>query len=1699
MWKKTAILLAALLLTIVFSGTQTKALAVSASDFNCYLQTDDRWADVTYGYRDSAKTQVAYIGRIDLGSGCALLSMTNAVNALQKGVFLQPEELAEWSLANNLRVNGVGTSHSFVKKYLDAFGSQIGVKYDANYPTNFLASQDAVKNHLNNGGVAIINVVGHFACLVAYDSATDRYLALDSAPSSNRRSLPDGKVWLTPSELENDSKYNRWTVKNIHLLSRTGAVIPEPPVSLTPPVTCSCNPTVGGMYRCTTASKPLNIRDGHSTEATKVGEIPSGAMVHVTAASSDWAHVSYNGVSGYASMQYLERIGTGIAVNGTRIGYENGSVFSTGENFITANRRFADFCQNAVYGVNYTQNPGCFGLLYDPSSLLAGWTVVLKDGLIFTIASNSGQYIELLSLEQDGNNNKVKLWRLNYQDAVNVFLEWGVERIELWNHTGLNGGGGSTESMDNTAMTPEIIVHIDRPAGKYDGSDHIEISGWIASRQALTYVMGECEAFGQINLTDSLTDASAELDGAGYSAYPYKYRYSSVIDRKYLQPNTTYTMKVWAGMANGGTSGVCGQSFDVTSIEPTLIRFTQPSGSTLTGGKDVTVAGTILALNPITDAKGKLADINGSTQELDFDLKLTANNTLASGTKYTYGYNFTGTLPMALVKASNTTATIFVTAIDQNQIKKTEPKTCTIGTVVYGDINSYEFVYDQEYVRVTGSGSQTLSGVVHANAPIADVMCILRQWAAGSGNTMMASVTEATPKSGYKYAKKFSLTVSAGDLCDVLGVDSFTDNEFRVRFWCDLVSNSGAGVHKESSVERTVFGNNVSNVSYTVKYNANGGSGAPSSQSMKHNKSLTVSTTVPTRTGYTFMGWATSSTSGEVKYAPGGTYKTNANVTLYAVWEKAKDIPTNLLSYDLTASITIKNAPKVYKLVPSAATKYRFTASGSAGANVTIQNASGTAVATFSGASSAAKELMLSDNQTYYIVVKPGTANATGSVNLNILRSYAITFDANGGAGAPSETLYQFSGESVTLPETVPTGTPLIMTYDFGDGRTTEYTINAIFNAWTNNDYKTIERWYPEEEAAFSRSLTLFADWGYPSLGAAGTYETPERDGLVFMGWEDKNGYPVDWYTVPVESETFIAVWTDAIPLEGIKITPRSMELEVGDKAQLMVSAIPSGAMLPEVTFESSNPVSVTVSASGEVEVLAPGVSTITASTTDGLFSAQAVITVGEPIFTLTYDLNGGSGNAPPAETVYYGDPYFAPNAIPERTGYRFLGWSEAPDAEMPQFFPGESAVIERSMTLYAVWEKATYPVVYDACGGENAPEAQIKVYGETLTLSSTAPTRSDYAFAGWALQPMASAADYHPGDAYTANAPLTLYALWRAHATGVTLNYPVLVLTEGGEKTLKATLQPAEAAGGTLLWTSSNEAIATVAGGKVTGHSVGSAVITCAVAENPALTAACRVTVTPAQADGDAPEAPQMQCRTVRQGDVVQLLIEMNTVNAAYAKLIYSYDASALTLTDVMIGDSHVTPGPNALVLAVPYGAIPEGLQAALTFDVKPDAAPGLYPLDVAVVEAFTHGEVPTQLYAVAADSVQINCAQHTPEMIPPMPATRTESGLGAGSVCSACQTVLKEQEVISPDRCLWLPQNLKALEAEALAGLNMQQAVLPEGIETIGSRAFANCKDLLIVVLPESAGVAANAFEGCNSPVLLAPDGTILESTTP
>ena len=87
----------------------------------------------------------------------------------------------------------------------------------------------------------------------------------------------------------------------------------------------------------------------------------------------------------------------------------------------------------------------------------------------------------------------------------------------------------------------------------------------------------------------------------------------------------------------------------------------------------------------------------------------------------------------------------------------------------------------------------------------------------------------------------------------------------------------------------TVTVTDTSQQDITLTYDANGGTGAPASETKTVTKgqsaTFTVSSTVPTREGYTFKGWSTVK-GGEVAYTGGNSITISKDTTLYAVWEE---------------------------------------------------------------------------------------------------------------------------------------------------------------------------------------------------------------------------------------------------------------------------------------------------------------------------------------------------------------------------------------------------------------------------------------------------------------------------------------------------------------------------------------------------------------------------------------------------------------------------------------------------------------------------------------------------------------------------------------------------------------------------------------------------------------------------------------------
>lgn len=125
-------------------------------------------------------------------------------------------------------------------------------------------------------------------------------------------------------------------------------------------------------------------------------------------------------------------------------------------------------------------------------------------------------------------------------------------------------------------------------------------------------------------------------------------------------------------------------------------------------------------------------------------------------------------------------------------------------------------------------------------------------------------------------------------------------------------------------------------VTYTVSYDANGGTGAPAGQTKTHGTALTLSSAKPTRastsagsctvtlngnsgtvtpgtltatrtTGYTFKNWNTVANGSGTGYASGASYTANAAVTLYAQWNSSTSTASVTLPTPTRTGWTFRN------------------------------------------------------------------------------------------------------------------------------------------------------------------------------------------------------------------------------------------------------------------------------------------------------------------------------------------------------------------------------------------------------------------------------------------------------------------------------------------------------------------------------------------------------------------------------------------------------------------------------------------------------------------------------------------------------------------------------------------------------------------------------------------------------------------------
>ena len=125
---------------------------------------------------------------------------------------------------------------------------------------------------------------------------------------------------------------------------------------------------------------------------------------------------------------------------------------------------------------------------------------------------------------------------------------------------------------------------------------------------------------------------------------------------------------------------------------------------------------------------------------------------------------------------------------------------------------------------------------------------------------------------------------------------------------------------------------------------------------------------------------------------------------------------------------------------------------------------------------------------------------------------------------------------------------------------------------------------------------------------------TPTRTGYRFDGWftQQTGGNPIP-DIVPSSNAAYWARWSSTT-VTGVVVSPNTASLSVGDRIQLSATVMPSAANQNVTWTVSSSTASAEVSPSGWVTGLAPGVATVTATSTEtGAAYASVIIYVSRP------------------------------------------------------------------------------------------------------------------------------------------------------------------------------------------------------------------------------------------------------------------------------------------------------------------------------------------------------------------------------------------------------------------------------------------------------------------------------------------------------
>lgn len=519
------------------------------------------------------------------------------------------------------------------------------------------------------------------------------------------------------------------------------------------------------------------------------------------------------------------------------------------------------------------------------------------------------------------------------------------------------------------------------------------------------------------------------------------------------------------------------------------------------------------------------------------------------------------------------------------------------------------------------------------------------------------------------------------------------------------------------------------------------GTVSPAGQTIEHGKNATV--TASRKTGYKFDGWYNGTT--KVTSANPYTFAPTANITLTAKWSIYNiTIPVNVSP---TGAGTTSPSP--------------FTGQERSTVNITATPATGYKFAYWTDGV----------DDTHY------TNNPQSVVMLSVktltvyftLKSYTVTWNANGGTVSPASTTKTHGSTLGTLPTPTRASTAEY-SYTFAGwftaasggtqiSTTTTVTGNVTYYAhWT-----AIKRSYTATFNGNGGSTPSPSSITKKYNTALGTLPTCTRTGYTFLGWytASSGGTKISTTTVVTKDITYYAQWsinsyTLTFNPNGGTVTPMSKDLEYNSAYGTLPT--PTRASDAQYTYTFAGWYT---AATGGTQV----------TTTTKMAAKDTTIyahwTSNTRSYTVSYQTTYGTLNRT-SQSVAYNSKGSCILTMPDNTAkftYTFVGWYTAANGggtKVGSELTLETPTIKGTVTYYAYVTRSTksYTHTFNANGGGTVSPATItKAYNTAL---GTLPTvsRTGYTFVGW-FDTSAASGGTQATTATKVTGTKTWYARW--------------------------------------------------------------------------------------------------------------------------------------------------------------------------------------------------------------------------------------------------------------------------------------------------------------------------------------------------